>query len=1128
MPGNLRTAFAHDSAGRNLNILPGSSGLSSDQALQLSAFGHEVSSLIGPAKIDPAFAEAVAHTAAADAQQGTAEGIQMRTGVPGSTSGRLFEEFFQIAHGRKEVLARRWLDDFGRLVAVQYAGQGVTYATYHGGSERVATLTDSLGIVTQLDYNPRGQLAMLERRDHDGKLAERIQYKYQGSWVVEVAKYSGTHKKEPENRIRFVHDSFGQITQEIQTIGSASYCVNHAYDDAGRLTKTWLTEHSGTAYSQDLPVVSMRYASDPRLGGQIDSVRAGDGWFGQGTVISGLRWLMSPTPLATAWRFGNGLQAQGQYEAVKGQQTSFAWRLLQFHDGLHPYKIHTDETGHINEAHQQRRGTLAENDSWHLMPEAHAAPALGDVQKFSSMTLASPAADANNFDAGGRMRRYRSGQGELDLTWDSAGRLIQVDRNGKRVASYGYDARGRRVSKTVDGEKGENRVFIYSGEQLIAEAAEDGKILKQFIYLGWRQVGWIEPARTLMQRVKQYLFGPKIVYLQTDHRGAVTAATDGGRRILWESNVDAFGNLHSGSNDRLAVEQPLRLAGQYADQETGLYYNLARYYDPRTGNFISPDPAGLESGGVDLYAYANGDPLNYFDPDGWAKVVYYAITSKADGKTALGTNQGFTKGRWAFVISGIKDGAKENVIYDPTGGFVKSSFETAKGDAFAWNKSEEGYVSDPTLLLKQYYGDSLISLSEFTVDNFDDAKARAILEKLGYIGEKPICTLAELPQISFAPGEAAIDVTNSAANGADKQRILNCPLNQSSTLPVKYRDDTERDRVEKYEAAAELNETSRLGKDCSPSGCPGVDITGQTGIVYHASYGRSQFTGNTLLETINGLSSEEKQALRVTPDMQARITAALKRSKEVGSETPPGLFTIYRQRYSCATAGDAWDMAGQTSQTTQTAPMTIAERTSFQSNTSLGRQAFIDMVCFAPAGNARPIGEGRNAFMTEAIFTDTTLRSWMMDIFKGEDKFGYISRIRIRNNLRQVLGKSTLTNNFMNPETPNLPGGAINPSYSSKQRSIEEELAMRVSRLHNGGDKAALSENISVLTQACVKSGPNKNWPLCDMGDYVKQFIGITSGHGDWRSLRCAADGSAGSALKWLGLEVKPLDLPAK
>ncbi|MEM5343162.1 RHS repeat-associated core domain-containing protein [Paraburkholderia azotifigens] len=60
--------------------------------------------------------------------------------------------------------------------------------------------------------------------------------------------------------------------------------------------------------------------------------------------------------------------------------------------------------------------------------------------------------------------------------------------------------------------------------------------------------------------------------------------------------------------------QPLRLPGQYQDDESGLHYNTYRYYDPDIARFISQDPIGL-AGGMNLYAYAP-NPISWIDPWG--------------------------------------------------------------------------------------------------------------------------------------------------------------------------------------------------------------------------------------------------------------------------------------------------------------------------------------------------------------------------------------------------------------------------------------------------------------------------------------------------------------------------------
>lgn len=73
----------------------------------------------------------------------------------------------------------------------------------------------------------------------------------------------------------------------------------------------------------------------------------------------------------------------------------------------------------------------------------------------------------------------------------------------------------------------------------------------------------------------------------------------------------------------------MNTGGPVFDQETGLYYNGHRYYDPRIGRYISSDPVGL-AGGLNTYSYAYNNPLRWIDPLGlWSPGGHDALYNYA-------------------------------------------------------------------------------------------------------------------------------------------------------------------------------------------------------------------------------------------------------------------------------------------------------------------------------------------------------------------------------------------------------------------------------------------------------------------------------------------------------------------
>jgi RHS repeat-associated protein len=126
-------------------------------------------------------------------------------------------------------------------------------------------------------------------------------------------------------------------------------------------------------------------------------------------------------------------------------------------------------------------------------------------------------------------------------------------------------------------------------------------------------------------------------YYHHDQIGSTRALSDQDGHRIALSDYDAYGNPVTKIDTKL---NPFGFAGQYTDANSGLIYMRARWYDPRTAQFLTRDPLGLAAGDQHLYGYAARDPLGVTDPTGMIPARDFWLT--VDGIMGLGSGVAFT------------------------------------------------------------------------------------------------------------------------------------------------------------------------------------------------------------------------------------------------------------------------------------------------------------------------------------------------------------------------------------------------------------------------------------------------------------------------------------------------------
>jgi RHS repeat-associated protein len=499
-------------------------------------------------------------------------------------------------------------DDFGRTVVERAPDEGLLVWAYRDG------------VVEKRHTGKDGRQAVTERLEllADGRLQRRVR-----NGCSETFHYDGQLLSALEGcgqRYTYARDAFGQLLLQEQRIdrqGAAAlvFRSSYVYDDhSGRLNQRVLPDGQRLRYRYD--------AVDGSAAG-IDRDSGWLAWTERRVSVALARWLRDALPSGmtsqaliteVAWRpFGgvasvtaaNGLRTGLQFDSA-GRVSALTVAAGQ-DVPLEQLDFRYDGAGNVVQRGRNGAAQRYQYDAMRrLRAERGVMPAALQVS-YRYDALGSRLAAAPDYDTFGRQRS----KGEQSFRYNEQHQLVAVQAGGAEVASYRYDALGNRIAKTV---RGQTTYYVYdAAHQLVAEADQHGNWTRQYLYIDGRPVLLMQAEGAVQTRA--------VYAVHADQRGLPLAVTDAQQRVVWRQDFDAFGNLRqeplrrASLGDANVVQMNLRMAGQYADAETGLYYNIHRYYDPQQGRYLTPDPLGLE-GGEHSYAYVKGNPLSGTDPLG--------------------------------------------------------------------------------------------------------------------------------------------------------------------------------------------------------------------------------------------------------------------------------------------------------------------------------------------------------------------------------------------------------------------------------------------------------------------------------------------------------------------------------
>lgn len=478
-------------------------------------------------------------------------------------------------------------DDMGRLLSTTSPDTGTVIYVYDEAGNPVSK-TDAKGITVGYEYDLLNRLTDLNFPDS----TQDITYTYD-TGANGMGRRTGMI--DPSGSMTFGYDNRGRIVEKTSTINSYSYIIAQSFTPGSRISSvTYPTDrtidYDRTTCACSVDSVSTTYNGDTitlaenlsyRPFGIAKGMNTGAG----GTVnnifdLSAHLTVANPgTDKERTYTYDNN----GNLTSVTAPNTPWYNRTYTY-DALNRLDHVEGPYGIIDYTYDGVGNRLTKVENSQTASYTY-FPGTNKLQEVTGPVIFT-------YDANGNI----TGIDNKILTYNKSNRLIRVEENGTTLGEYIYNGLGQRVIKTANDV---TTVFHYDfNGNIIAESNLDGNFTKEYLYRG--------KSRSAMVDVSS----GEIYYFGNDRLGTPQILTDSTNTVVWEGIYKPFGEADVNPNS--SVINNFRFAGQYHDTETGLHYNYHRYYDPKTGRYLRPDPIGL-AGGINFYWYVQNNPINLID-----------------------------------------------------------------------------------------------------------------------------------------------------------------------------------------------------------------------------------------------------------------------------------------------------------------------------------------------------------------------------------------------------------------------------------------------------------------------------------------------------------------------------------